>query len=162
MEQIMENKIEIKPIGTVEMANGRFAIKIEKEFLAGLTNIEGFSHVQIVWWGNLYDSPQNRQHLIAEKPYKNGPDKLGVFATRSPVRPNPVLITTIFVQETDIQKGIIYTPYIDAEPGTPVLDIKPFHLSERVSNCSVPQWCAHWPKWYEDSATFNWQKEFNF
>jgi tRNA-Thr(GGU) m(6)t(6)A37 methyltransferase TsaA len=158
----MENTIQIKPIGRVSTANNQFSIQIEKEFLPALTNIEGFSHLQIVWWGHLYDSPQARAHLVSEKPYKKGPGKIGVFATRSPVRPNPILITTIAIQRIDYEKGIIYTPYIDAENGTPVLDIKPYHLSERVSECSVPEWCSHWPQWYEDSASFNWQNEFNF
>jgi len=158
----MENTIQIKPIGLVSTANNQFSIILEKKFLPALTNINGFSHLQVVWWGHLYDSPQARAHLVAEKPYKKGPDAIGVFATRSPVRPNPILITTIAVQRIDFEKGIIYTPYIDAEEGTPVLDIKPYHLSERVRECSVPEWCSHWPEWDEDTATFNWQNEFNF
>lgn len=158
----MGNTIQIKPIGRVELVDNNFTIRIEKEFLPALTHIEGFSHLQIVWWGNLYDKPHYRANLISEKPYKKGPDKIGVFATRSPVRPNPILLTTIAIMQIDYENGIIYTPYIDAEHGTPVLDIKPYHLSERIKDCMVPQWCKHWPLWYEDSATFNWQNEFNF
>jgi tRNA (adenine37-N6)-methyltransferase len=158
----MENQLQIKPIGNVNAANYVFSIQLDKEYLSALINIEGFSHLQIVWWGNLYDSAKYRANLTSEKPYKKGPDKIGVFATRSPVRPNPILITTIAVQRIDYDKGMIYTPYIDAENGTPVLDIKPYHTSERIKDCKVPQWCEHWPKWYEDSATFNWQGEFNF
>jgi tRNA (adenine37-N6)-methyltransferase len=158
----MENKYQIKPIGFVKATNHVFSIQLEKEYLSALTNIEGFSHLQIVWWGHLYDTPENRANFTCIKPYKIGPDTIGVFATRSPVRPNPVLITTIYVQQIDYEKGIIYTPYIDAEQGTPVLDIKPYHLSERIRDCMVPQWCKHWPEWYEDSASFNWQNEFNF
>ncbi|HQN94198.1 MAG TPA: TrmO family methyltransferase [Prolixibacteraceae bacterium] len=158
----MENTIQIQPIGRVSTANNQFSIILEKKFLSALTNINGFSHLQVVWWGHLYDSPQARAHLVSEKPYKKGPDKIGVFATRSSVRPNPILITTIAVQDIDFEKGIIYSPYIDAEEGTPVLDIKPYHSSERVRECSVPEWCSHWPEWDEDTATFNWQNEFNF
>lgn len=134
----MENNLQIKPIGSVNAANYKFSIQLDKEYLSGLINIEGFSHLQIIWWGNLYDSEKYRANLTSEKPYKNGPDKIGVFATRSPVRPNPILITTIEVQRIDYEKGIIYTPYIDAENGTPVLDIKPYHTSERIKNCKVP------------------------
>jgi tRNA (adenine37-N6)-methyltransferase len=158
----MEEKIQIQQIGIVKTSNREFSIHLEKKYLTALTNIEGFSHLQIVWWGNLYDVPQYRANLISDKPYTKGPNKIGVFATRSPVRPNPILITTITVQRIDYENGIIFTPYIDAENGTPVLDIKPYHLSERIKNCNVPQWCEHWPRWYEDSATFNWQNEFNF
>jgi tRNA (Thr-GGU) A37 N-methylase len=158
----MDTKLQIKPIGQVKIANHYFSIQIEKEYLPALMNIDGFSHLQIVWWGNLYDSPNMRSNLVSDKPYKKGPDKIGVFATRSPVRPNPILITTITVQSIDYEKGVIYTPYIDAEHRTPVLDIKPYHLSERVKECKVPQWCAHWPNSYEGSAIFDWQNEFNF
>jgi tRNA (adenine37-N6)-methyltransferase len=158
----MENKFQLKPIGIVYAANNNYSIQLEKEFLPALINIDGFSHLQIVWWGHLYESPQYRAHLVSEKPYKKGPDKIGIFATRSPVRPNPILLTTIKVQKIDYEKGIIYTHYIDAEQGSPILDIKPYHLSERVKDCNVPKWCEHWPKWDEESGLFNWQNEFNF
>jgi tRNA (adenine37-N6)-methyltransferase len=158
----MENKFQIKPIGVVNATNQAYSIQLDKEFLPALTNIKGFSHLQIVWWGHLYDNPEYRANLVSEKPYKKGPDKIGIFATCSPVRPNPILITTIAVIKIDYEKGMIYTPYIDAEHGTPVLDIKPYHASERIKDCNVPKWCEHWPKWYENSATFNWQNEFNF
>lgn len=158
----MEYNINIKPIGKVNAVNGRFSIQLNKKLLPALTNIQGFSHLQIIWWGHLYDTPTHRSHLVANKPYKKGPDKIGIFATHSPVRPNPVLLTTIQVSSIDYEQGIIYTPYIDAEDETPVLDIKPFHPEERVQNCQVPQWCNHWPKWMEESATFDWENEFNF
>lgn len=157
----MDNII-IKPIGRVLHKNGQFIIKLEKEFIPALTNIEGFSHLQIIWWGNLCDQPDFRQITTVKKPYTAGPETLGIFATRSPQRPNPVLSTTVSVAGIDMQKGEIFTYYIDAEPETPVLDIKPYHLSERIKQCSVPGWCKHWPAWWEDAADFNWQKEFNF
>lgn len=142
----MGNDYHIKPIGFVNASKEGFSIQIEKEFLPALTNIEGFSHLQVVWWGNLYDKPEYRKHLVSEKPYKKGPGIIGVFATRSPVRPNPVLLTTIDVLNIDREKGLIATSWIDAENGTPVLDIKPYHLEERVKNCQVPEWCKHWPQ----------------
>ena len=158
----MENTIQVSPIGIIHAKNGRSCIELKKEYKEGLTSLEGFSHVQIVWWGNLFESPEHRNQLINEKPYKTSPEKVGVFATRSQFRPNPILITTIYVEDIDFDKGIIYTPYIDAENNTPVLDIKPYHLYERVEHCHVPQWCSHWPASYENAASFDWEKEFNF
>jgi len=158
----MENTYKIKRIGLVDAEDGIFSIQLEKEFIPGLKNIDGFEYLQIVWWGHLCDTPKNRASLVIEKPYKNSPEELGVFATRSEIRPNPILITTIPVIEIDKEAGKIYTPYIDAEVGTEVLDIKPYHLLERVKDCKVPSWCKHWPEWYEEAGTFNWQKEFNF
>ncbi len=158
----MENTYKINKIGTVKAESGVFSIQLEKEFISGLKNIDGFKYLQVVWWGHLYDTPKNRESLVIEKPYKKGPDQLGVFATRSQIRPNPILITTIQVIKIDMEAGKIYTPYIDAENGTDVLDIKPYHYFERIKDCKVPNWCEHWPKWYEESGTFDWQNEFNF
>lgn len=158
----MESNYQIKPIGVIHVKNDEYSIQVDKPFVPALTNIEGFSHLQIVWWGNLYDTPEYRGILNINKPYKRGPENIGVFATRSPLRPNPILITTVAVLSIDHENGIINTPYIDAEDGTPILDIKPYHLMERIKECKVPQWCQHWPLWYEDSAVFNWQDEFNF
>ena len=158
----MDIKIGIDPIGFVHRENGVFCIKLKKEMTPALTNIDGFSHLQIIWWGHLYASEEQRSSLLNEKPYKKGPGKIGVFATRSPVRPNPVLISNVYVQKIDNEKGIIYTPYIDAEDETPVIDIKPYHKSERVKDCTVPDWCKHWPEWDEDTADFNWEDEFNY
>ncbi len=158
----MEYNIHINTIGIIHARNHEFFIELNEKYRPGLKNINGFTHLQVVWWGNLFDKPEYRSVLISEKPYKKGPDKLGIFATRSQIRPNPVLITTLFVQEIDFDKGIIRTPYLDAEDDTPVLDIKPYHFIERVKECNVPEWCRYWPEWYEDSANFNWQSVFNF
>ncbi len=158
----MKTAIQVNSIGNIHSENGRFYIKVNDEFKEGLTSIHGFSHLQIVWWGNLFDTAEHRNQTITNQPYKKGPQKLGVFATRSQFRPNPILITTIFVEQIDFEKGIIYTPYIDAENNTPLLDIKPYHLYERVENCNVPDWCSHWPASAEQSANFDWENEFNF
>lgn len=157
----MDNLI-INPIGHVLHEQGKFIISVDKQFIPALTSIDGFSHLQIIWWGSQVDSAEHRKITTVNKPYVKGPDTLGIFATRSPLRPNPLLITNITVAGVDISKGYIYTYYIDAEPGTPILDIKPYHLSERVKQCTVPDWCKHWPKWDEDAADFDWQKEFSF
>jgi tRNA-Thr(GGU) m(6)t(6)A37 methyltransferase TsaA len=158
----METQIKIYPIGNIRCRKNSFFLEIHEEFRTGLKNLEGFSHLQVVWWGTLFDTPQYRKTLVTKKPYKHSPEELGIFATRSPVRPNPILITTVFMQGMDLEKGVIHTPYIDAEDNTPILDIKPYHLFERVQECYVPEWCSHWPGWYEESATFNWEEEFNF
>jgi len=158
----MSSGINITPIGEVKVENGQYSIVLKDKYISGLKSIEGFSYLQIVWWGNLYDTPEARENLVLKKPYKKGPEEIGVFATRSPVRPNPILITTVYVSKLEIEKGIIQTPWIDAENGTPILDIKPFHKNERMKDISVPDWCNHWPEWYEDCGEFDWGQEFNF
>lgn len=59
--------------------------------------------------------------------------------------------------------GIIGLAYIDADNGTPVIDIKPYTPSlERVENPSLPEWCSNWPNNVEESGDFDWSTVFNF
>jgi tRNA-Thr(GGU) m(6)t(6)A37 methyltransferase TsaA len=155
----MNEEFQIKAVGSVRIRNDTCSIQVDEKFLPALTNIDGFSHLQVVWWGHLTDSDRWRNHLLLDKLFKKGPDQMGVFATRSPVRPNPILVSTIEVQAIDFNEGIIYTPFIDAEDQTPVLDIKPYYWMERVRGCKVPTWCQHWPLWFEDSLAFDWREE---
>lgn len=88
---------------------------------------------------------------------------MGIFATRSPIRPNPIALTAVEIIHVDYQSGIIQIAYIDANDGTPVLDIKPYTPNlDRVETPVVPEWCSHWPKSLEESGTFAWEQEFNF
>lgn len=88
---------------------------------------------------------------------------MGIFATRSPIRPNPIALSTVEIIHIDYQKGLIQIAYIDANDTTPVLDIKPYTPSlDRVETPGVPEWCCHWPKSLEQSASFAWEEEFNF
>ena len=157
----MDEKFQIKTIGKVNKKENGFSIDIFPKFIPALNNIEGFSHLQIVWWGHLTEEISKGGSLTFEKLYKKGPESIGVFATRSPVRPNPILVSTIKIDRIDFHKGSIHTPFIDAEDGTPILDVKPYHLMERVKECKVPGWCSHWPQCYEDSASFNWEEEID-
>ena len=152
----MSRNIRIDPVGAVSNLNGSVFIQVDEAYRPALENIEGFSHLQVVWWGHLTDDPSYRKTLVLEQLFRKGPDRLGVFATRSPVRPNPILISTVEVTGIDREEGRIHVDGMDAESGTPVLDIKPYHRMERVRDCSVPEWCDHWPRWHEDADGFSW------
>lgn len=158
----MSAEIKLNPVGRVEAKQGRFYVVIEERFREALKELEGFGHIIIIWWGSQSDSPEEREVVVAEKPYRKSPDTIGIFATRSEIRPNPVLISTAAVLSIDLKKGIIEVPWIDAEPGTPVIDIKPYHpSSDRVKNVRIPDWCSDWPQWYEDSSAFDWAAVFS-
>jgi tRNA (Thr-GGU) A37 N-methylase len=102
-----------------------------------------------------------REMTIAEQPYRNAPVAIGIFATRSPARPNPIALTPVPVISVDVADGIVRVPFIDAEDGTPILDIKPYHPAvDRIRDVRTPAWCSSWPEWYEDSATFDWGSVF--
>lgn len=88
---------------------------------------------------------------------------MGIFATRSPARPNPIALGTAQVIRIDHASGVIQIAYTDAADQTPVLDIKPYTPSlDRVESPAVPDWCSHWPKSLEESGGFDWESVFNF
>jgi len=156
-------KYELVPVGEVIAGEEGYFLKIKSEYKSALNEMEGFSHLQIFWWCHHNDNPSGRSTLTCATPYKAAPENIGVFATRSPHRPNPIALTAVMVLAIDHEKGMIKVPYIDAENGTPIIDIKPYHPScDRIRNVSVPDWCSSWPQWYEDSAMFDWGSVFRF
>ncbi len=158
----MQQTFQIESIGRVRKTDEHFIIELDEKFRPALVGLHGYSHVRIVWWGHGFDSPEPRQIVTLKDQFKKGPKEMGVFATRAPMRPNPILLSTIKITELDIDNDIITTPFIDAEDGTPVLDIKPYNPMERVRDCSTPAWCAHWPQWREEASSFDWSREINF
>lgn len=150
-----------KPVGIVHADNESFSIEVAGPFRPALQELEGFSHIVVLWWGDRVDTPERRNETVCKKPYTRGPETIGIFATRSPARPNPIALSVAPVIDIDIASGIIRVAYIDADDATPVLDIKPyFPATERVRDVSVPAWSSHWPQWYEDNGEFDWAAEF--
>lgn len=154
---------EVYPIGKIRNnENGTF-IEIEPQYISAMQALEGFSHINVIWWCSDFDNEQFREVLETKQPYKKAPAKMGIFATRSPIRPNPIALTAVEIIHIDYPNGIIQIAYIDANDNTPVLDIKPYTPSlDRVETPGVPEWCSHWPKSLEQSAYFDWENEFNF
>jgi tRNA-Thr(GGU) m(6)t(6)A37 methyltransferase TsaA len=93
-------------------------LEILPEFEAGLTDIEGFSHLIILWE---FDRSQGFE-LLGAPPSDNRPH--GVFATRSPRRPNPIAFTTVELLRRDGRR--LHVRGVDMLDGTPILDIKPY------------------------------------
>ena len=77
---------------------------------------------------------------------------MGIFATRSPARPNPIALSTAQVIRIDHASGVIQIAYTDADNQTPVLDIKPTPQAWTGRSPAVPDWCSHWPKVWRNPA----------
>lgn len=155
--------LQVHPIGKINCTENGTYLELEPKYIPALQALDGFSHINVLWWFSDFDNEEMRAVLEAEQPYKNAPEKMGIFATRSPIRPNPIALTTAEIVEIDHEKGIIQLAYIDANDGSSVLDIKPYTPSlDRIEAPAVPDWCGHWPKSLEQSACFDWEKEFNF
>lgn len=152
---------QLKPIGRINADRGEFFLEIDQAYRSALDGLQDFGHVMVFWWNHLCDDQDSRGICVVEQPYKKSPQEVGIFATRSPVRPNPISLTAAAIISLEKESGIIRIPFIDAENDSPLIDLKPYHPSlDRIREVKVPKWCDHWPKYYEDSATFDWEAEF--
>ena len=156
-----DQTFQLRSIGRVIAGEDGYALVIDEPYREALTGLDGFSHLNVLCWFHLFDQREYRGITVAERPYRDAPERLGIFATRSPIRPNPIALTAVPALSIKVAEGLVRIPFIDAEPGTPVLDIKPYHPAvDRIREVSVPEWCAGWPEWYEDSMTFDWGAVF--
>ena len=120
-----------KGLGTKHEAEG--VLRILPEFELGLTDIEGFSHLMVIW---VFDH-SNGFDLLGTPPFDDRPH--GVFATRSPRRPNPIGLTVVELLRRE--NGLLRVRGIDMLDGTPILDIKPY-LSSVPSEALRRGWVA--------------------
>src|SRR5579872_4413845 len=105
-----------KGLGAKHEVEGTLEIRPELE--AGLVDIEGFSHLFVIW---VFDRIEGFS-LVATPPSDNRPH--GVFATRSPRRPNPIGLTV--VELLGREGPVLRVRGIDMLDGSPILDIKPY------------------------------------
>jgi tRNA-Thr(GGU) m(6)t(6)A37 methyltransferase TsaA len=108
-----------KGLGTSHTAEGVLEIRAELE--EGLTDIEGFSHLFVIW---VFDRSEGFA-LVGTPPCDDRPH--GVFATRSPYRPNPIGLTVVELLRRDGPR--LHVRGVDMLDGTPILDIKPYMSS---------------------------------
>jgi len=126
------HSLELKPIGVIHSPfknTGKAPyqgykseeisqIELFEEFEEGLKDIEGFSHILVIYW---FHKSQG-YHLLVKTPWD---DTLhGLFTTRSPHRPCPLGLTV--VELVAREKNILKVKGLDAIDGTPLLDIKPY------------------------------------
>lgn len=123
----IEAKQVPRGVGAKHEAEG--TIEIMSEFEPGLQDIEGFSHLFIIW---VFDRAESYE-LLGIPPTDDRPH--GVFATRSPRRPNPIGLTVVEVLGRDGRN--LRVKGIDMLDGTPILDIKPYMSSIPVEKLKL-------------------------
>lgn len=96
----------------------RGTIEIFPEFIAGLEGITKGDTIVVLFWLDRADRTVLRVHPRGDK----SKPKRGVFSTRSPVRPNPIAVSELLVE--DIQKNIVTVKGLDILDATPIIDIK--------------------------------------
>jgi len=93
-------------------------VDIFPEYAEGLTDIEGFSHIILIYHFHL-----SRKFALKVKPYLDN-ELRGVFATRAPSRPNPIGVSVVRLIKVEREK--LHIRDVDIIDGTPLLDIKPY------------------------------------
>ena len=129
--------MEIKPVAHIKNNyNSKFGIPrqsgltdvvsevvFEKEYRdpAYIKALEGFSHVWLIW---IFSESGDKFSPSVRPPRLGGNEKAGVFATRSPFRPNPIGLSLVKLRE--IKDGVLIVSGADLLNGTPIVDVKPY------------------------------------
>ena len=95
-------------------------LELDEPWRPGLEGLDKSKNIIVLYWMH-----QSRRDLIIQRP-RHRTEATGVFALRSPVRPNPIALATVQVLAVDIPSGTVEIDAIDCLDGTPLLDIKPW------------------------------------
>jgi tRNA (adenine37-N6)-methyltransferase len=139
-------EIEFKPIGTVrspvkererrDASDVIAEIIIDPEFAEGLEGVEDFSHLTVIYYMHKSRKPAP---LKVHPKYRKEPTPIGVFASRSPDRPNALGKTIVKILER--RENVLKVKGLDAIDGTPVIDIKPYIPDiDSVTGAELPSW----------------------
>ena len=111
-------KPEETPIQPVYSEGCQGRAEVFPEFAAGLRDLEGFSHIYLVYHMHRAERPR-----LAVKPFLQDLER-GVFATRAPCRPNPIGLSIVRIVRCE--GNVVYLDGVDVLDGAPLLDIKPY------------------------------------
>jgi tRNA-Thr(GGU) m(6)t(6)A37 methyltransferase TsaA len=139
-----EKAFTMQPIGRVEVKGDAAAVRLFDAYADGLLGLDQWSHVQVFYWFDKNDTPEHRG-VLRVHPRGNRENPLtGVFACRSPFRPNLIALTVCRI--VAIEGGVVRLDKIDAFDGTPVLDLKPFTPADApTEGVRVPDWARRGP-----------------
>ncbi len=141
-----QEKIVLNPIGYVKTESVDEEVKdkarisqilLREDLVEGLEGIAEFSHVFVLFYLN-QTTPKQRQILKVHPRGRMDLPLLGVFATRTMLRPNPIGLT--LVELLQVEGNILTVRGLDAYDGTPVLDVKPYDSWDMAKDAKVPDW----------------------
>jgi tRNA-Thr(GGU) m(6)t(6)A37 methyltransferase TsaA len=143
---------EMHPIGRVRRGDNGIRLEIDEPYRPALKQLDRFSHVMVFWWADWFDNEEWRARLQTHPPYAEE-HLTGVFATRSPYRPNPIAMTTCKLLGMDEGQGVLQVADIDAVDGTRIVDLKAyFPVCDRVREAYIPKWLSDWPEWMPEDG----------
>jgi tRNA-Thr(GGU) m(6)t(6)A37 methyltransferase TsaA len=122
-------------------------IIFREELTEALEGVSEFSHIFVIFW--LHKMSKDDRRLLKVRPRgRSDMPLLGIFATRTPHRPNPIGLTRVKLLSVD--GNVVTVQGLDAFDGTPVLDIKPFDSWDTTEEFIVPDW---WMQLEEERQT---------
>ena len=141
----MRGKGELRFIGVVEVAGEEEArVQIFPEFCDALKGIDGFSYIIILYWIHLRDNEKERNVLQVIPKRHTADVKVGVFACRSPSRPNPIGLCV--AKLIKVEDCLLIVEGLDALEDSPIIDIKPYiPRADSISDARVPEWTRQGP-----------------
>lgn len=113
--------------GLVEGLKGKIVFRSEYRTAEAIRGIEGFSHLWLLW--GFSKVTRTGWSATVAPPRLGGKKKMGVFATRSPYRPNPIGLSSVKLERVEIDPNlgpVLWVSGIDMLDGTPIYDIKPY------------------------------------
>jgi tRNA-Thr(GGU) m(6)t(6)A37 methyltransferase TsaA len=136
--------IGLEPVGRVEHRDGKIFVDVESAYTEALEGIEGFSQIWVIYWFHGNDTSEKRRTLKVH-PRGNPANPLtGVFATRSPDRPNLLGLSACLMVRRDGNR--LEVEGLDAWDGSPLLDIKPYLPQfDAFPQTTIPTWAAGKP-----------------
>jgi tRNA-Thr(GGU) m(6)t(6)A37 methyltransferase TsaA len=138
------NYLRLNPIGTVKHQGQKTFLEILPQYAPALDGLAGFSHVWVLYWFHETDNPEDRATLKVH-PRRDPTNPLtGVFATRSPVRPNLIGLTACRILK--ISGNIVEVADLDAREGSPIVDLKPYIAKgDSIPDAATPDWVKKEP-----------------
>ena len=112
-----QNNSPYQPVDTDE---AEFYAIIDHQYTEGLSDLKKFNYIYLIFYA---DRITRKVEMMVSPPWTDG-EKVGIFASRSPVRPNPIRLSIVRIKK--IVENKIYTSGLDVFDGTPLLDIKPY------------------------------------
>lgn len=141
----MKQERKIKYVGIVEKNGEISQIRLFKQYCEGLHRLDSFSHVIILYWIHLRDNLEERKTLRVVPRRHPGAPEVGVFASRSPSRPNPIGLCV--VKLCRIEECCLFVKGLDALEGSPIIDIKPYiPRADSEPNAQAPNWTQLGPR----------------
>jgi len=139
----VDKKAEVRFVGEVVGIDGDTAsLQVFPQYCEGLKDVGEYSHAIVLYWAHLRDNEEERRTVLVFPRRHGRKVETGVFACRSPSRPNPICLCV--VELVGVEGCSLRVRGLDAELGSPIVDIKPYHPhSDSVPNAKFPEWVLH-------------------